>query len=878
MEALLAGSNGGVSAPQTYVDDVYYATPYVCSTTYSGAIPAYHVPLTVNAAKGDPSWANVIALVKCDSEVRNVKTNTTLTTSGDVQFSASSGNVTGYSLRSLANSTTTHRGMSIEIPSINFNQAWCIDLRLGLSAGGNGTETAYGTSAVQWQVGNTVNGISFAVSCGDGNLAVASCTVWVASVSYQVSGTIGINNANATEYLKFSSDGTTLKMFFNGVLQSQTACPIQSGMTSGISYFNMTADYVGATASYRLDELRFTFGSARVGEEANKQLESFPEQDLTNAGRCLVWFSPPHDSTTTVLNGMYSNATTDRTSIMRKSSGGSETATGISRCTVLPNSIGFTVDNLYGNNSTGSFLRLFKEKAGFMAIATGGNTATLTHNLGSTPAMAIIQDISGLINPVVFHKDLTGGINGYRLELSSSASQASSTNASITSTTLNCTNIYSGGDAIAYLFADDPSPNGIIRCTSFTTIYDGSATVDVGWEVQTALVKSVNTTQEWRMVDVERGFTQNETSVWFPNKGVSPTGERPISIFAPTTTGFTISAGAGLVAGETYIVLAIRRSNKPPTSGAQVFNTVARTGTGGTVPVSGVGFSPDLVISEGRSSQNGAIWYDKTRGVNAALRLSNTGTAPEYTSDYTAVTSFNLDGITVGADSFFGRINAIGSTYTNWFFKRAVGVFDIVHYNGVAGSSQVIPHNFGVKPQLIIAKCRNYNGYNWAVYAEPLGATHRATLNSGGIFFASSSFWFDTEPTATNFTIGSGDDTKPSAGAAMVAYLFATKAGISKVGSFIGNGASQTIPCGFSGGARCVWIKRALGTDGDWYIWDSVRGIVAGNDPHLSLNTTADEVTTDDSIDPDSSGFIVNQNTATNININGETYIFLAIA
>jgi hypothetical protein len=53
---------------------------------------------------------------------------------------------------------------------------------------------------------------------------------------------------------------------------------------------------------------------------------------------------------------------------------------------------------------------------------------------------------------------------------------------------------------------------------------------------------------------------------------------------------------------------------------------------------------------------------------------------------------------------------------------------------------------------------------------------------------------------------------------------------------------------------------------------------VAGNDPHLSLNTTAAEVTTNDSIDPDNSGFIVNQVAATNINVNGALYIVLAYA
>jgi hypothetical protein len=74
-----------------------------------------------------------------------------------------------------------------------------------------------------------------------------------------------------------------------------------------------------------------------------------------------------------------------------------------------------------------------------------------------------------------------------------------------------------------------------------------------------------------------------------------------------------------------------------------------------------------------------------------------------------------------------------------------------------------------------------------------------------------------------------------------------------------------------------VLIKRC-DDDGDWYVWDTARGIVAGNDPHLSLNTTAAEVTTNDSIDPDSSGFIVNQVTATNINVSSATYIYLAIA
>ena len=116
-----------------------------------------------------------------------------------------------------------------------------------------------------------------------------------------------------------------------------------------------------------------------------------------------------------------------------------------------------------------------------------------------------------------------------------------------------------------------------------------------------------------------------------------------------------------------------------------------------------------------------------------------------------------------------------------------------------------------------------------------------------------------------------------------VAHLWATLAGISKVGSYTGNGTNQTISCGFSAGARYILIKKhqAAGesyTNGDVYIWDTTRGIIAGNDPHLSLNTGTAQITNDDSVDPANDGFIVNQVSATNINVFGKTYIFYAIA
>jgi hypothetical protein len=137
-------------------------------------------------------------------------------------------------------------------------------------------------------------------------------------------------------------------------------------------------------------------------------------------------------------------------------------------------------------------------------------------------------------------------------------------------------------------------------------------------------------------------------------------------------------------------------------------------------------------------------------------------------------------------------------------------------------------------------------------------------------------YWNSTNPTASVFSVGQDGDVNNS-GDTYVNYLFATCAGVSKVFSYTGNGSSQTINCGFTGGARFVLIKRTDST-GDWYVWDTARGIVAGNDPHLSLNTTAAEVTSNDTIDTDSTGFVVNQVSATNVNVSSATYIGLAIA
>jgi hypothetical protein len=187
-----------------------------------------------------------------------------------------------------------------------------------------------------------------------------------------------------------------------------------------------------------------------------------------------------------------------------------------------------------------------------------------------------------------------------------------------------------------------------------------------------------------------------------------------------------------------------------------------------------------------------------------------------------------------------------------------------------------VAHNLGVAPELMIVKKRNAGGTDWNVYSSALGATQTFYLNEPDASVTNPITWNDTTPTSSVFTVGTSGTVNASA-ATYVAYLFSTCAGVSKVGGYTGTGTTKQIDCGFTGGARFVLIKKTSGT-GSWYVWDSARGIVSGNDPYLLLNSTAAEVTSTDYIDTYSAGFEISSTAPSEINENGGSFIFFAVA
>ena len=72
-------------------------------------------------------------------------------------------------------------------------------------------------------------------------------------------------------------------------------------------------------------------------------------------------------------------------------------------------------------------------------------------------------------------------------------------------------------------------------------------------------------------------------------------------------------------------------------------------------------------------------------------------------------------------------------------------------------------------------------------------------------------------------------------------------------------------------------IKRT-DDEGDWYVWDTERGIIAGDDPYLLMNEPDAEVTNTDYIDPLTTGFTVTSSAPDALNVLSGEYIYLAIA
>ncbi|SRR5579859_25480 len=506
-------------------------------------------------------------------------------------------------------------------------------------------------------------------------------------------------------------------------------------------------------------------------------------------------------------------------------------------------------------------------------IGDGTSGRKITHGLAIAPGLVVVKRYDNAGSWIAAHRSATGEM---ALE-STAVAAASFTSVTATSAqdiTIASSANLSGAYYVAYLWAHDTSNSGIIQCGSYAG--NGLAagpTVNLGWEPQFIMVKrSTGSSSDWFIFDASRSLP-----------GAGPTGAREMrpnqtssegQYFGGATvnvspTGFQIVLVDATInaSGATYCYMAIRRGPmRTPTAGTQVFNVKSQ---GVSTTKITAGFPIDLVIE--------AQFPTPQSGEHAAVSSRLCGSGQFLQTDASAVEASNTGGASFDINDGFTQSSFFASSsFIAWMFRRAPNFLDVACWKSAGTTNQRVPFmGLGAVPELILTKTRDTTIKSWSVYYAAGGVNSLLILNNNAAVTTQAGAYGTTPPTASDFGI---DSTALGTGTNMESILFASCPGVSKVGTYTGDGTSNSshlITTGFS--PRFFMVKR-LDATGDWIVFDSVQGITTGNDSYLTLNTEASQVTSVDSVSPNAAGIFVNQNTTSFINVSGGNYLFLAIA
>jgi len=320
------------------------------------------------------------------------------------------------------------------------------------------------------------------------------------------------------------------------------------------------------------------------------------------------------------------------------------------------------------------------------------------------------------------------------------------------------------------------------------------------------------------------------------------------------------------------------------------YSTKLYTGTGSSLATTGVGFQPDFTWIKNRDAADFHVLTDSVRGVTKYL-ISDATTAS--TTNAESLKSFDSDGFTVGTQN---EVNTNTEDYVSWNWKagtttgltggtitpsaysiNTTSKFSIIQYEGTS-STGTIPHGLGAAPKFIIFKNID-RAIDWAVYHYGTDATAPADyytkLNLATARTDNASWFDDTAPTSTVFTIGGGSWEVNKSGETIIAYCFADVQGYSKFGSYTGNGNADG-PFIYTGFRPAFIMFKKTDAVGEWVIYDTKRLGYNGANSYLEPSTTDDD-DGNDQMDFLSNGVKI-RNPGSYSNTSSGSYIYAAFA
>ena len=425
---------------------------------------------------------------------------------------------------------------------------------------------------------------------------------------------------------------------------------------------------------------------------------------------------------------------------------------------------------------------------------------------------------------------------------------------------------YNGYEYVAHIWAHDDSDTSIIKCMGYLGA-NGDKTVTLGFTPQFLLIKRVDGSGDWIVLDRLQGMMNQDTASGYGSYGNYYWKLNRHDIQSRTNTkfrpeihadGFTFksvdNATNNGYYSNSYIIMAIAKDNTSPdksyngASGTvhisdlgkrqQYFKPTTRTSNGGNTELN-IDMIPDLWLTK---RPGGDYWvmrdrasYPWARGNLMASQSNyvNAGTFGKsswhfFNSNYEA-NSFASSGSRVSrsvsvrtSDSAWNQYN-VG--YLDLFFTYAPSYLNSIMYRGTGATNNSVKHGLKAVPEMV-----------WVI---PLDSLHypivwhkdMAQGISGGqayqyfISFHTSNYglrtyqnggiWGSTAPTDTTFTVNGSytlnsiNSPTNTTNERYIMITFASCAGLSSVGSFTMSGGNPTtVDCGFgSNQPRFVMVK-----------------------------------------------------------------------
>ena len=275
-------------------------------------------------------------------------------------------------------------------------------------------------------------------------------------------------------------------------------------------------------------------------------------------------------------------------------------------------------------------------------------------------------------------------------------------------------------------------------------------------------------------------------------------------------------------------------------------------------------------------------WMDEIRISRVARYTGNfTVASAAFSNDKDTILLIHAEGSdnsTTLTDSSGAPANTNGSG-TSYVSANDTYGQSLISYVGTSGA-KTLGHGLSAAPEVILVKNRSSN-QEWLMYhanntANP--ETDYLRLDTTAAT-ADNTFWNDTAPTSTVFSVGDSQPVNSGHGNEYVALAFRSVTGYSKFGTYTGDATtnhSLSVTTGFR--PAFLMVKRT-DTTGYWIMSDSARNPNPDDiDFYVKANATdVQSQQTGQNFKFTSTGFTLGANLA-DINADGGTYVYLAFA